>query len=71
MTTKPISSRERILAACTSQPVDYLHCAPFLSFADWPRRLGKRWQYPFGPTERERLDYTIGVLGLDQIVDID
>jgi len=65
-----MSSKERVLAAFTRRPVDYVPCAPFMSFQDWPQRIGKRWQYPFGPSVPEMLEYMVGELGVDQIVSI-
>ena len=65
-----MSSRERVLAASTRQPVDYVPCAPFMNAQDWPQRVGRRWRYPFGPSRPEALDYVVGELGLDQIVEI-
>ena len=40
--TRDMTSRERILAALRGQPVDYVPCAPFFNFQDWPQRVGKR-----------------------------
>ncbi|NQU11722.1 hypothetical protein HQ590_13085 [bacterium] len=65
-----MTSRERILAALRRQPVDYVPCAPFFNFQDWPQRVGRRWQYPFGPSVPETLEYVVGTLGLDQVVTI-
>jgi len=65
-----MSSKERILAASRRQPVDYVPCAPFMNFQDWTQRIGKRWNYPFGPSTPERLDYMVGELGVDQIVPV-
>ena len=64
-----MSSKERVLAAVARQPVDYVPCAPFMNFQDWPQRVGKRWQYPFGPSIHEMLEYMVGELGVDQIVE--
>jgi hypothetical protein len=68
MATSTMTSKERVLAAMTRQPVDYVPCAPFLNFQDWPQRVGKRWQFPFGPSQAELLDYAVGTLELDQVV---
>jgi hypothetical protein len=65
-----MTSRERVLAALSRRPVDYVPCAPFFNFQDWPQRVGKRWQYPFGPSVPEMLDHVVGVLGLDQVVTV-
>ena len=69
--TASMSSKERVLAAATRQPVDYVPCAPFMNSQDWPQRVGRRWQYPFGPSRPEMLHYVVGELGLDQIVPVD
>ncbi len=63
-----MTSRERVLAAMRRQPVDYVPCSPFMNFQPEDQRWGKRWQYPFGPSARETLDYMIGELGVDQLV---
>jgi hypothetical protein len=68
MTQSRMTSRERVLAAVRRQDVDYVPCAPFMNPQDWPQRVGRRWQYPFGPSTQETLDYVVGTLGLDQVV---
>jgi len=42
-----------------------------MNFQDWPQRVGKRWQYPFGPSIPEMLEYMVRKLGVDQVVNID
>jgi hypothetical protein len=64
-----MTSKERVLAACRQQPVDYVPCAPFMNSQDWPQRMGMRWQYPFGPSTPEVLKHVVGEMGLDQIVE--
>lgn len=63
-----MTSRERILAAMRRQPVDHVPCAPLMNLQPEDQRWGKRWQFPFGPSDRETLDYMVGELGVDQIV---
>jgi len=63
-----MTSGERILAAMRRQPVDYVPCAPLMNFQPEDQRWGKRWQFPFGPSNRETLDYMVGELGADQLV---
>lgn len=63
-----MTSKERVLAAMRRQPVDYVPCAPLMNFQPEDQRWGKRWQFPFGPSDREMLDYMVGELGVDQIV---
>ena len=63
-----MTSRERVLAAMRRQGVDYVPCAPFMNFQPEDQRWGMRWQFPFGPSIRETLDYMMGELGTDQIL---
>jgi hypothetical protein len=65
---KSMSSRDRVLAAIRRQPTDYVPCAPLMNFQPEDQRWGKRWQFPFGPSTRETLDYMMDELGTDQIV---
>jgi len=65
-----MTPKERILAAMRRQPVDYVPCAPLMNFQPEDQRWGKRWQFPFGPSDREMLDYMIGELGTDQMLQI-
>lgn len=65
-----MTSKERILAASRGGDVDYVPCAPFMYAQDWPQRLGKRWQFPFGPSIQEQLEYLVNGLGLDQVVPV-
>lgn len=63
-----MTSRERLLAAMRRQQVDYIPCAPLMNFQLEDQRWGRRWQYPFGPSDREMLDYMVGQLGVDQLL---
>jgi hypothetical protein len=63
-----MTPRERILAAFRRQEVDHVPCAPFMNFQDWSQRIGKRWQYPFGPSLPETLEYMARTMGVDQVV---
>ena len=65
-----MSSRERVLAAMRRRPVDHVPCAPFMNAQDASQRMGRRWQYPFGPSVPETLEYMVGTLGVDQIVSL-
>ena len=60
-----MTSRERMLAALRRQPVDYPPCAPWFNPLSEHQRVGKRWQFPWGPSERERCEYSKNVLGVD------
>jgi len=68
---KNMTSRERVLAAIRRQPVDYVPCAPFMKFQEEDQRWGKTWQYPFGPSIREILEYMVKQLGVDQLLQIE
>jgi len=63
-----MTSRERVLAAMRRQPVDHVPCAPLMNFQPEDQRWGRRWQYPFGPSDRETLEYMVGELGVDQLL---
>jgi len=68
---KNMTSRERVLAAIRRQPVDYVPCAPLMKFQEEDQRWGKTWQYPFGPSIRETLEYMVKQLGVDQLLQIE
>lgn len=68
MKLSAMTSKERILAAMARQPVDYVPCAPAMNPQLDDQRWGKRWQFPFGPSDREMIDYMVGTLGTDQTV---
>jgi len=63
-----MTSRERVLAAMRRQPVDHVPCAPLMNFQPEDQRWGRRWQFPFGPSDREMLDFMVGHLGVDQLL---
>ncbi|MDD5597155.1 MAG: uroporphyrinogen decarboxylase family protein [Victivallaceae bacterium] len=65
-----MTGKERILGAMKRQEVDYVPCCPFMNFQDWNQRMGKKWQYPFGPSLQETLDYMVNGLGVDQIIQL-
>ena len=67
---KEMTSKERMLAAVRRQPVDYVPCSPFLNPQDWVQRLGKTYNFPFGPSREETIEYGANVLGLDMLVPI-
>ena len=66
--TTHVTSKERVLAAMRRQRVDHVPCAPLMNFQPEDQRWGRRWQYPFGPSDREMLDYMVGELGVDQLL---
>lgn len=62
------TSRERMLAALRRQPVDYVPCCPWFNPLSEHQRVGKRFQFPWGPSDRERCEYAVRELGVDAIV---
>jgi len=50
------------------QEVDHVPCAAYFNPLTDPQRVGYRWQFPFGPSERERCEYCLEVLGIDAFV---
>jgi len=67
-TTSRMTSRERILAAMRREEVDHVPCAVHFNPLTEPQRVGYRWQFPFGPSDRERCEYCLEVLGIDAFV---
>jgi len=59
-----MSERERLLAAMRRQTVDYVPCAPLFNPLTPEQRLGRRWQFPFGPSEKEMAEHCVKVLGV-------
>ena len=62
-----MTSKERVLAAMRRQPVDYVPCSPIFNPLLEQQRVGYRWQFPFGPSEREMAEYAVQVLGTDYV----
>lgn len=52
-----MTSKERVLAAMHRQPVDHVPCAPLINFQPEDQRWGRRWQFPFGPSDTIHLPY--------------
>ena len=48
-----MNSKERVLAALRRETVDYVPCSPFLNPQDPVQRLGKTYNFPFGPSREE------------------
>ena len=65
---KRMSVRERILAALRREPVDYVPCSPFFNPLREQQRVGYRWQFPWGPSVREQVEYLINELDVDPVV---
>jgi len=69
MTQKPeMTSRERVLAAFRREPVDYVPCAPSWNALSPTQRRGKRYNFPWGPSQYEEIAYNVNELGVDPIV---
>lgn len=68
MSYSQMTSRERMLAAIRRQPVDYTPCCPWFNSLSEQQRVGRLWQFPWGPSDRERIEYCVRELGVDQIV---
>ncbi len=65
-----MTSRERIVAAMKCNAVDYVPCALSLNPLSAAQRYGKRWNFPFGPSQREKVEYCVEELGTDPIVSV-
>ena len=63
-----MNSKERLLAAIARKPVDHVPCAPFFNPLTPAQRFGRRWQFPFGPSEEEMAQYCSQQLGLGPAV---
>ena len=65
-----MTSRERVLAAMKREEVDYVPCLPVFNPLYERQRVGYRWQFPWGPSEREQCEYLVDVLGVDAHVNV-
>ena len=65
-----MTSKERVLAAFAGQPVDYVPCSPLFFWAAPTNRLGHRWQFPWGPSDREMVEYCVKELEIDPVVEV-
>lgn len=63
-----MTSKERMVAAVRRQDVDHVPCCPTMNPQDWPQRVGKTWQFPFGPSLPETLEYMVNRMNVDQVV---
>ena len=59
-----MTHRERILAAMKREAVDYVPCVPVFNPLRERQRKGYRYQFPWGPTQRERCEYLVNELGV-------
>ena len=65
-----MTSRERVLAAMRRQEVDYVPCLPLFNPLLERQRVGYRWQFPWGPSQREQCEYLVNVLGVDAFLEV-
>jgi len=63
-----MTSRERVLAAMRREPVDYVPCSPGWNPLSDAQRRGKRWNFPWGPSAYEQIEYGVNELGIDPVV---
>lgn len=65
-----MTSRERILAAISREPVDYVPCCGFFNPLSAVQREGRTWNFPWpeDASGEEQLRYQVEELGLDQVV---
>jgi uroporphyrinogen-III decarboxylase len=63
-----MTSKERVLAAMRRQPVDHVPCSPFFNPLSPQERVGRPYQYPFGPTMLEMIDHGVNELDVDMTV---
>ena len=68
MSVSTMTPRERVLAAMRSGEVDYVPCVPWFNPLFAPQRIGYAFQFPFGPSQRERCEYIVNELGCDAFV---
>jgi uroporphyrinogen-III decarboxylase len=67
MAVPSMTPRERVLAAMKRQPVDYVPCLPTLNPLLPEQRIGKRWQFPCGPSPEERCEFLVREFGTDAL----
>lgn len=63
-----MTSRERVLAAMRREPVDYVPCSPAWNSLSPTQRVGKRFNFPWGPSQHEEIAYNVNELGVDPMV---
>ena len=68
--TESMNSRERLLAALTREPVDYVPCVVAFNPLSEVQRRGRQWQFPWPAhaSGQQQLTYQVEQLGLDQAV---
>jgi hypothetical protein len=65
-----MTSRERILAATAREEVDHVPCCPSFNSLTPQQRAGHRYQFPWGPSQREQVEYCAHELGVDPVVSV-
>lgn len=67
-----MTSRERILAAISREPVDYVPCCGFFNPLSPVQRVGHTWNFPWpeDASAEEKVRYQVETLGLDQVVSV-
>ncbi|NIA21050.1 MAG: hypothetical protein GWP05_03545 [Anaerolineaceae bacterium] len=70
MSSSAMTSRERVLAAIARRPTDYVPCSPAFNPLTPQQRVGRRWQFPWGNSRLEMVDYCVRELGVDPLVAI-
>ncbi len=63
-----MTSRERVMAALKRESVDYVPCSPFFNPLHEVQRIGYGYQFPWRPSQREQIEYSVRRLGVDPIV---
>ena len=58
------------MAAFRREPVDYVPCCPFLNHLTPEQRKGYKFQFPFGDSQQEKIEYVCNILGMDPLVTI-
>ena len=60
-----MTSCQRVIAAIKRQDVDYVPFVGSFNPLAEQLRVGSRYQFPWGPSEREKCEYCIDELGID------
>lgn len=63
-----MTSRERVLAALRREEVDYVPCTPIFEMMGDNFRRGHRYNFPWGPSVWEEVEYGVLELGIDPVV---
>ncbi len=66
-----MTSRERVIQAILRREVDYVPCSPYFNSLTPQQRVGRRYQFPWGPSGREKIVYCVEQLGVDPVVPVE